>query len=241
MDLSFLNDVTIPDGKKGPSGGGKKVESQPTKGDIKIFKNGRIFYSDDLKAKVADGGVDFIDSSKWTILKDVMPEGKHIMFICITPKYKDEKGEVDKSTNLKLAAKVDVKKEGKIVAVTNDIIPSLEALYNLEEEFGSTELSIVWNQPFTNKNGIYNIPKIVSGGDRKGEPTTVRRENVIFYPVVFTEGVSETTPDDEVSNTAPEGEHEKTAVESTGDTTPDLSLDNLSADFEEKVDEQDQD
>ena len=60
MDLSFLKDVKLKDVEKTTRV--TRTEMFPTNGDIKIFRNGRIFYSYHFRDKVGEGGIDFIDS-----------------------------------------------------------------------------------------------------------------------------------------------------------------------------------
>ena len=70
MDLSFLEGINLGEAQGGTTGGGgKKVNLQPEKGDIKVFRNGRIYFSDAFKAKLNGGGIDFLDSRKMILIK----------------------------------------------------------------------------------------------------------------------------------------------------------------------------
>ena len=197
----------IPEGKKG----GASVDKKPVVGDIKIAKNGRIYFSDEFKAKLiapdkdADGndiylkGIDFIDSRNWGMFN----AEQDLVFVCF-PELEDSK----------LCSRVDVRKESinsPMTAVKEQLIPMLIELYGLDEDFAWIELSIVWDTAITHPSGVYSIPKIGSKGADKGKITHKRRENVSFFPLILIEtaveaeeGASEETSSDEETITVTE-------------------------------------
>ena len=193
MDLSFLNDINLGEAKvSAQSTGGKKVNLQPEKGDIRVFRNGRIYFSDEFRALVNEGGIDFVDSRKWNMYPSNAP--KHVVFMCIVPKEKLD----DKKLAQKVAAKLDVRQESTtspIAAVRDRLIPMLKDIYGVDTEAPFFELKMVQDtfivkrdeEGNPKKNAIYTIPKIVSSGENKGEDTYVRRENVTFYPLIVVE------------------------------------------------------
>ncbi len=173
IKLDALKDLKL--GEVLPSPVRVTGQVKPVEGDIKIYRNGRIYFSDEFKAKVDKSGLDFIDSRPWTLYPDNAED--NYIFMCITP-----------MGNPKTSAKVTVPRESNktpMSGVSSVLIPLLIDLYGLDKDFGSVELDVEFGFPVTNDSGIYNIPKVISRGDAKGELKTVRRENVTFYPITI--------------------------------------------------------
>jgi len=175
MNLKFLNnpDFKLETVEKAVT---RSINLQPENGgDIRIHRNGKIVYSDEFRAKVGEGGLDFIDSRQWSLYPKNAQE--HLIFLCIVS-----------DLTAKHSAKVDVRKESvnsPSTAVKNHLIPLMRDLYTLNPDFNSVELKVNYDFPVTNEEGVYNIPKVVSSGSAKGENTYTRRENVTFYPVTL--------------------------------------------------------
>jgi len=177
LNLEFLHDVNLKNVEKTATRV-VGINQFPTTGDIKVFRNGKIFFSEDFRIKVGDGGLDFVDSRKWNEYPTDVPQ--QLVFLCI----------VSDLSNLKLAAKVDVREESTNApkaAVKKVLIPLLTELYNLDPNFSSVELKVNYDTALINDKGIYHIPKVVSSGKDKGEDTYTRRENVTFWPLTIIE------------------------------------------------------
>jgi len=174
FNLNFLKNVKLLDAAVKPSKR-QSGNNLPTEGDIKIFSNGKIYYSPEFRAKVGQGGIDFIDSRKWSMYPKDAPQ--HCVFVCIVPDL----------TNNKIAAKVDVRQESTnspISSVKNTIVPMLWDIYSLSPDKTSVELKLDLESALTHPSEIYHIPKVISTGDAKGMPTYARREKVVFYPAL---------------------------------------------------------
>jgi len=160
-----------------------KTEKLPVTGDIKVFKNGSIFYSKEFAAKVGKDGLDFVNSVDWTMYAPAIEAGApELVFIAITS-----------LEDPKLSAKVDVRTRksddtGAVAGVRKNLIPMLVELYDLNPEFKSVELQVMFdNEVPASENNIYYIPKTFTSGAKKGENDSVRRENTIFWPLVIAE------------------------------------------------------
>jgi hypothetical protein len=46
------------------------------------------------------------------------------------------------------------------------------------------DLKLVEDKPMVAANGIYSIPKLISTGEKKGQPTWIRRENLNVCPLI---------------------------------------------------------
>jgi hypothetical protein len=222
MDLSFLNNINLGEAEVSQPREGNRVSLQPEKGDIKVFRNGRIYFSDEFRAKVSGGGIDFVDSRKWGMYPEGAPD---LVFICIVPKEKIE----DKAISQKVAAKIDVRQESTkspIASVRDRLIPMLKEIYGANTEASSMELKVVENAPLTKTSGIYSIPKVVSSGEHKGEDDSVRRENVTFYPLVLVETNPVIEDDGEARDAAQEENFAKSPADFTqGELFPERPVD----------------
>lgn len=209
LDLSFLKDVTIQEVER--TRATKGGNNYPSSGDMKVHRSGKLFFSESLRTKLSDVsgfqeeefvkgvtekgtlayGIDVVDSRKWNLYPK--NASQDLVFVCLTP-----------LVNPKLSAKVDIRQESvnaKIAAVEKSLIPMLQEIYGISTDFSSVELEIKWDMPLTNEKGIYQIPKVISGGERAGEDTYVRRENVTFYPLVPVVSDNATTVEEVVEAT----------------------------------------
>lgn len=167
----------------------------PKIGDIKVFKNGSIFYSEEFHKHVMDSGLDFINATEWNMYKKQLEVGApKCVFICITP-----------LSEPKLSAKVDVRTRkpedtGVVAGVKKNLIPMLQELYGLDSEFDSVELKVNFDYALPeSENNIYYIPKAIVSGADKGKPDSVRRENVTFWPLTIVSTDPEVIPEAEIA------------------------------------------
>jgi len=181
MEFDFLQDVaqdlTAPD--KAPRA--KVVYA--IEGDFRIKRNGEIVFHDDFRKKIAildkkgkaTGDIkwiDFIFTSDWSQYPKDKP---NVCFINVIEPITSDSGKVDQG------AKADVKKETKVTYIKDVFIPKAAELWGFDlEQFGFIDFKIAdVVVPVTKAS----IPKIVSSGANKGQPTYATRENLELSPI----------------------------------------------------------
>jgi len=194
--LSFLSKVTVSavePAKKTPAARPKK-QYQPINADIRIWASGAVFPSAALvvefnlgyQSKEAEHkgfGFDIIDIEQMPAIKS--PE----RFVAISATLKNA-GKVDIFSSVGYneadgSPKVTVEEQGAATFGKEVLLPLLKEVYNVEpNEEGFIDLNIFRDMPFVSPNGIFNFPKTVSRGDKKGETTYTRRENQSVYALV---------------------------------------------------------
>ena len=208
MDLSFLKNVEVKEVKKVSRVAKDSVKKIPVDGaDFRIYKNGLIFthpttaikYSleygnknlivqDDntVKKTIHGNGLDIFSSENWSMV----PTEETILFIAIVPREGNSKIDVygttsyneDGSSKRSIDANF-ISTFGKDVLV--DMLSDIYAVDWSIVEF--IDLNIVTEYPIESPNDLYSIPKIVSRGKKKGQPTLVIRKDIKIYPLVIFE------------------------------------------------------
>lgn len=196
MNFSFLNTVTVDavEAAKKVSAPRPKKQYQPTTADLRIWASGAIFPSDAINAEflleyqnkdseVQGNGFDIIDTREMPAIKTPQP----FLAISLTPK-KDGKVDIFSGVgyNEDGTPKVPVTEQGAATFGKETLLPLLKEVYGIEPNAeGFIDLLIMREHPFTSPNGIYQFPKKVSRGDKKGEMSYVRRENQTVFPLSF--------------------------------------------------------
>ncbi len=165
----------------------------PENADIRIYKDGSVYPSAALVAefdltyrgKEETGGQafdvfkssDFPNTQSW-------PEENRVIFIAALDRSEPK-------TDLFSGGKFnedgtptsDVLTQGSN-SFGKGLLEDIKAVYGEEPgEDGYIDLVILRDFPFTNADNIYYVPKVVSRGEKKGESTIVRRENLTLYPL----------------------------------------------------------
>lgn len=188
MDYSFLTHLTLVD-----TGRIRQPKERNPKGlTVRVFANGEVYPSEELVKKYnleyvnkesteAAFGIDVVDSSEWT----PMANQPRVLLFGFTPK---SEVKIDLFGSCKFnedgSPKAQVLTQGP---VSETLVELVRSMGFLTEEQKYVDLTILEQYPVSTKDGLAYIPKTVRKGERKGEKTYERRENVKFFPVVTTE------------------------------------------------------
>ncbi len=177
---NFLQKLTLVDTKRVRAPKQKNPEGMT----IRIFPNGEVYPSQELvdkfnleyKADRTGNGIDVVDSKQWTPLEN---EDRMIL-LAITPKSEPKvdlfaQCRYDKDGN----PMSTVMKQGSTSEILLTLVKELGYL-TPEQKYCDLELGLEW--PVGDRKGIFNLPKVIERGERKGEKTYERRENVLMIP-----------------------------------------------------------
>ena len=190
MKLNWLTDFTVVNGVIGRQKQPAKSKL-PVEGDIAIYKNGGIYFSEEFEKDLNERYLDLVFLSEFK--EAVVPEGVEGLLIAFL-----EKG----------AGKASIKDKfnGVITFIKDTFVPSLKTKLNVDLAIvEKIELSIVLDNPIVNENGIYHFEKLIVTGKSKGQFEAKRRENVDLFPVEIiipesdevteVKSIEESTPD----------------------------------------------
>jgi hypothetical protein len=187
MSFNFLTNLVLEDTRN------TKVQRKtlPQGLTIRVYANGSVYPSQELIDKFnleyplkkdmetnPGNGFDLIDSSEWTptknyprvILLGLVPRSEPKVDLFSLARY-DEEGK----------PKASVLTQGTVSANLLDMVRSLGYL---TEGQRYCDLKLEVDKPITLKDGIAFVPKVVEKGDRKGEATYERREDIVIYHAV---------------------------------------------------------
>ena len=202
MDLSFLSDIKLEPVSKAKA----KVEIVKLPGDdahIRVFGSGKVFPSkafalggalefvpkavvlEGSKPEVIGNGFDIFSSEEWGMLQGKLPQP--VLFCYVIPK---SYAKVDLWANTKYAEdgtpKASVFTQGTSVFSKGQLLKIISEAYEIDwNKVDYVDMVILVDQPVVHPLGIYDIPKIVSGGAKKGTITHIRRQNVTVCPLVI--------------------------------------------------------
>lgn len=186
--FSFLSNLKIVDTGRQRLPKGGKVPS-PEGMVLRILDNGKVYPGQQLvdrlnleyknKGIVDQGnGFDIVDSTMW-------PPTAHlprVILLGLVPKT-DKK--VDLFAGYKHGKNGDpatsVLEQG---AISRTLLVLVKDLGYLTPDQAYCDLQIMIDNPIRTERDIANVPKTYEKGDKKGTPTTARRENVVFYHAV---------------------------------------------------------
>jgi hypothetical protein len=211
MNLAFLKKATletvVTERATRTSGGGTLVK-QPTNGDLRVFKNGRVYPSDtlaeayklhyfpkvetvdpvtgDVKVSVTGMGVDVFSSKNWGMLKGIEEE---VLFIAFVPRDSNPKIDLWGSCQYKEGQPVaNLLEQGPSVFGKTVLVDLLADAYGVDwSTTDFVDLTIETSIPMVSEDNVYHLPKVVARGENKGKATYVRRELIDIYPVVISE------------------------------------------------------
>ena len=205
MNLDFLKNVQLEGISKKTSAPKATIVKLPEDADIRVFSNGKVYpskkfadlYSLEFVKKqvvvegsdpeVTGNGVDIFASNRWPMISGSMPEGVVVLFGCVVPKTYPK---VDMWANTKYDDETGEPKASVFTQGVNNFSKSLllgmlEEAHNINWEITEyVDLSFDTTIPMVSPNKMYDIPKVVSGGAKKGQWTTIRRQNIDVYPLV---------------------------------------------------------
>lgn len=197
MNFDFLKNVqlSVPETKtKSEKPGRTAVTKNPEGLTIRVFANGKIYPSQelvnkfDLEYKVYDSilkgfGLDVFKSTDWGMFPVDAPQ----KYIFIAPVLKD-------SPKVDLFGSVKYNEDGTPVnsvmeqgggTFGEQLLEMILEVYGITLEKGSfLDLEVKADVVVKSPNDVYFIPKTVARGEKKGQITVIRRENITVMPLV---------------------------------------------------------
>ena len=108
-----------------------------------------------------------------------VPKNKPKVDIFASCKYEDDK----------VTPKSSVVDQGAQTFGKKMLVPMLADIYSIDwEETKYVDLVVLFDKVMKSHNDLYAIPKVISGGEHKGQPTYQTRENLTICPLVIFEG-----------------------------------------------------
>jgi hypothetical protein len=163
---------------------------------LRIFSNGVVYPSQELVDKFnleyqpkdsakPSNGFDFFDSQLWTPLAT---QPRMIIFGIVSK----EEPKVDLFGTCRFAT--DGQPKSSVInqgTASPELLALVRSMGYLTEEQKYCDLELVVEYPIKPQDGIAYIPKLLERGEKAGELTSIRRENVTFYPVNTKENLKE--------------------------------------------------
>lgn len=231
--FDFLSNISLGEDVKATAsrtGGGVKKERIPTTADLRVFSTGAVYPSAALVAsqdleyrnkgvEPTGNGFDVFKSADWALTAK-LPQS--FLIIGALPK---NSGKVDLFDQVRYNADGN-KEDGNngatpMTSVLEQGSPTFgkQLIIWLEEVYGVTpnaegfiDLVIVQAHALKTANNVYNIPKLIARGEKAGELSYQRREDMTYFPLAVAEGhvsapkkVEEVTVPADVANTVTVG------------------------------------
>jgi len=191
--LSFLKNITLQPNSLVKQAAAPKtaVAKNPTTADLRVYRSGAVYPSAKLvtacmlefvarDSDVETNGFDIFSSKDFINTKTL---AESFLFIAMVPK-SEPKVDLFGSTVYEKdgSPKADVLTQGA-VTFGKELLELIESAYGITLKEGQNyiDLKIVQDDPFTLEDGIYWVPKKVSRGEKKGQVTLVRREDLTLY------------------------------------------------------------
>lgn len=216
MNLDFLKDVKLEVVKKTASKARTTVVKLPVEADLRVFSNGKVFPSESFatkyeleyqpKANIAEegkepnlvvvgNGLDVFSSKDWGMIAGKLPQD--LLFCCAVPK---SSAKVDMWASTKYdendVPKASVFTQGAATFGKKQLLPMISDTYGVDwETVDYVDMTVSIDNVITSENGIYHLPKIVSGGAHQGEQTYIRRENLTICPLVVVHTENKVIPE----------------------------------------------
>lgn len=188
MDLGFLDNLVITDrrGFRAP------LDKNPSGGLIlRVYSNGNTYPSKELveafnleytNKDAEDQGnyFDIVDSNDWSPMANL----PRIILVGVVSR-NEGKGDIFRRTHYKEdgTPQMSVMQQGSPYYKLKEICDSL-GYFDNDRHYIDLLVSI--DHQIKASDNLYFLPKTISKGDKKGEPTYVRRENIQLFPLVPT-------------------------------------------------------
>jgi len=213
MNLSFLKNVEVKEVATKSKASRVTLEKHPVEGaDFRVYKNGRIFPAaatateynlafgpklegeeDGAKAVTVGNGLDIFSSENWQMI--ATPQT--MLFIGVVPRQGNAKIDIYGSTSYDKDSGEPTRDiyANSVSAFGKDtLIDLLTSVYGVDfsdEGVDYVDLSVARDFQIKAPHDVYSIPKVVSRGDKKGQPVFVTRMNISVFPLVVFEVASE--------------------------------------------------
>jgi hypothetical protein len=197
MNFDFLKNVqlSVPETKtKAEKPGRTAVTKNPEGLALRVFSNGKIYPSQELVDKfnldyhrkdsvLSGNGLDVFKSTDWGMFPVDAPQ----KYIFIAPVLKD-------LPKVDLFGSVKYNEDGTPVnsvmeqgggTFGEQLLEMITEVYGITLEKGSfLDLEVKVDVVVKSPNDVYFIPKTIARGEKKGQITVVRRENITVMPLV---------------------------------------------------------
>ena len=210
MNLDFLKNVKLEAVAKTAKTAKVPVVKLPTEADLRVFANGKVYPSTGFAAQhelqfvpkvqvgenagepvmeIVGNGLDIFSSLDWGMLSAARTAGaleEEFLCIVVVPK-RDAKVDMWASTKYDEAnePKADVFTQGASTFSKGRLLEIITSTYSINwDEVEYVDFTMAEDSPIPSPTGVYTIPKVVSTGAKKGQPTYIRRENINVCPLV---------------------------------------------------------
>lgn len=194
MNFDFLKNVELNVPETKVASVRSTANKNPEGMCIRVFASGKIYPSQELvdqfsleyvakDSEVVSNGLDVFKSVDWPMFPVNAPD----KFIFVAPVPKN-------SPKVDLFGQVGYDEEGNPKnsvleqgggSFGAQLVEMLEQIYGIVIEKGKyVDLEVKTDITVTSPNGIYYVPKTVTRGEKKGELSVVRRENILVMPLV---------------------------------------------------------
>ena len=209
MNFDFLKNVELNVPETKVTSVRSTANKNPEGMCIRVFASGKIYPSQELvdqfsleyvakDSEVVSNGLDVFKSVDWPMFPVNAPD----KFIFVAPVPKN-------SPKVDLFGQVGYDEEGNPKnsvleqgggSFGAQLVEMLEQIYGIVIEKGKyVDLEVKTDITVTSPNGIYYVPKTVTRGEKKGELSVVRREDILVMPLVpLVEVTQETSEVNEV-------------------------------------------
>jgi len=133
-------------------------------------------------------GFDVFSLHNWSQVENRL-NMSNIILVAVTPKKADK---VDLFSNTKYnddgTPKSSVLDQGAGTFGKDSLLPMLKEVYgcNVEDmDYLDLEINVAKNIRSVAPSGIFNLPKLITRGEKKGKADFVRRENVDIFPLMI--------------------------------------------------------
>lgn len=214
-DFSFLSNVKLVEVKK-ESKTRTAAGKQPESGNVlRVYKNGKVFPSNELVANyllefqpkdsdIVSYGFDVFTTASWPMWPQGAP---NLIVVAAVPKDSPKVSLFGQCTyNEDGSPKSSVTTQGG-GSFGKELAEMVVEVLNVDfEKVDYVDLKIADTTIPGPETGIYFIPKVVSRGEKKGQVSVVRRENIAISPIyLLTTSVANDTPieEEEPTDNAP--------------------------------------
>jgi hypothetical protein len=160
----------------------RKLTKTPEGVSLRVYPSGRVFPSTELVRlfgleydatnKEAGNGIDFFEAHAWGAYPKDQP---NTIFVAAVPR---TEAKIDLFDSRR--SETSVIEQGPI---NKDLWTLITKLDPTAATAKAVDLQVIVDAAFNTTDGIYYVPKVITRGERKGQATTIRRENITLYPL----------------------------------------------------------
>lgn len=206
--FDFLSNISLGEDVKKTSsgGGGVKKQRNPENADLRVFATGAVYPSTALVTSYdleyrnkgvepAGNGFDIFKSTDWAITAKLpqsfiiigaVPKNAGKVDLFDQVRYNDDGNKEEK--NAGATPMTSVLEQGS-TTFGKELLKFLKEVYGVTPNAeGFIDLVIITAHQLKTANDVYNIPKLIARGEKAGELSYTRRENIAYFPLSVAEG-----------------------------------------------------